>query len=313
MVILISFIISLVLFYLYIKFFSFVKQTEREEGISTHKKKNGTITMGGIVLFLVVSILFLLFNDSYNLKMLFLLLPSVFFFIVGFIDDLLIVRFHKNDGLNSNLRLLLEIIFSALFYGLYIKLFNDNSLDLFGYKIDLGFLYGILIVLMLVGSTNACNLTDGIDGLMGGIYVITLIFFLIIALFNKEDMIGLFIMINIGATLGFLYFNLPRAKLFMGDCGSLMMGANLCCISILLHIEAYLPLFLIVPVIETLSVILQVSYFKLSKGKRLFKMTPFHHHLEMCGFSETKLIIIFYAITIIFGLLALFLIKYIGL
>ena len=164
---------------------------------------------------------------------------------------------------------------------------------------------------MLVGSTNACNLTDGIDGLMGGIYVITLIYFLIIALFNKEDMIGLFIMINIGATLGFLYFNLPRAKLFMGDCGSLMMGANLCCISILLHIEAYLPLFLIVPVIETLSVILQVSYFKLSKGKRLFKMTPFHHHLEMCGFSETKLIIIFYAITIIFGLLALFLIKYI--
>ncbi|MGM9970791.1 MAG: phospho-N-acetylmuramoyl-pentapeptide-transferase [Anaeroplasmataceae bacterium] len=306
MILIISFLLSLFLFYIYIKYFKKLSQTEREEGPKTHKIKNGTITMGGIIILLSSLVPFLFYINKFRgLEYLFLILPMVLFFIIGLIDDILIVKFKQNNGLKANLRLLMEVIFSALFYILYLKIYKTNTLNIFSYKINIGFLYGIFICFMYMGVSNACNITDGIDGLMGGIFLISLSTFFIISLRLKKDIITYYTLALIGATLGFLFYNLPRAKVFMGDCGSLMMGASLMTIAIALNMEVYLLLILIIPFLETISVILQVLYFKITKGKRLFKMAPIHHHLELKGYSEVKIITIFYIISIVFSFISI--------
>lgn len=301
---LISFILSLVLFLIYIYKFKGLYQTERKEGPINHKKKNGTITMGGIVIILSFIIPFLfIMNRFERLDFFFLILPMLSFFSIGLIDDILIVKYKKNDGLNPFLRIFFEMIFSILFYFMFKKINNLNYVEFYKYEINLGIFYIFFFILLFLSTSNATNITDGIDGLLGGIYLIVLMFFFIISIIKKETIITYLTMTLIGSISGFLYFNLPKAKVFMGDSGSLMIGASIVSIALYLKMELYLILLLIIPLIETLSVILQVMYFKISGGKRLFKMAPFHHHLELVGFSEKKIISLFFFITIVFCLI----------
>ncbi len=260
--------------------------------------------MGGIVIILSFIIPFLfIMNRFERLDFFFLILPMLSFFSIGLIDDILIVKYKKNDGLNPFLRIFFEMIFSILFYFMFKKINNLNYVEFYKYEINLGIFYIFFFILLFLSTSNATNITDGIDGLLGGIYLIVLMFFFIISIIKKETIITYLTMTLIGSISGFLYFNLPKAKVFMGDSGSLMIGASIVSIALYLKMELYLILLLIIPLIETLSVILQVMYFKISGGKRLFKMAPFHHHLELVGFSEKKIISLFFFITIVFCLI----------
>ncbi len=310
--ILIAFAISLIFYYFYIKYAKKLQQTERELGPASHKKKNGTITMGGIV-FVITTIVVYLFQirDIDFKKTAFLILPFLSFFILGFVDDYLIVVKKNNEGIKAGMKLFLQIIIATICFILYLKMGLSTKVNLFGYYLELKWLYGILILLMLISSSNACNITDGVDGLCGGVTVIALIGFLYMALELGEKEVSIFICAFIGALLGFLYYNLPKAKLFMGDTGSLAIGAALASISILLKQELMILLLGGVFVIETLSVIIQVTYFKLTKGKRIFKMAPLHHHMELSKISETMVIMIFYGVSIIFCFLGILLFNFI--
>ena len=306
---LLSFLISFVFIGIYIKVFKGVGQRERALGPSSHKYKNGTITMGGILIFIsMIMGIFINKFDSY-IDILFIIIPGFLFFVIGLIDDMLKVLKNNNDGLNANIRLLIEIVISAIFFGFYICIYDNTTIRLFNLEMDIKWIYGMLILFMFTGGSNASNLTDGIDGLLSGLMVIILLGFLYIAGIKQNKEVMILIVSLIGALLGFLFYNLPRAKLFMGDCGSLFLGSIIVGISIILKVESILLFFGGILIFEALSVIMQVLYFKLRK-KRLFKMAPFHHHLELCGYSENKVIFIFYIINIILIILGIIYFKF---
>lgn len=284
------------------------KQTLRKEGPQEHAVKQGTLTMGGIIIFLPVFILVpILCNFS---KESLIIVSSIFlFFMIGFIDDLLIVLKGKNDGLRPKLKLLLQILFSLIFSFLILNNGHNSYINIpfINSKIELGYLYIPFIVFIITGTTNAINLTDGLDGLAGGTVAIALIPFTIMLCFNESAFSNSSIitgLVCIGACIGFLWFNSYPAEIFMGDTGSLALGSVLSILAILGNNELYLPIIGIIFVIETLSVIIQVAYFKRTK-KRFFLMSPIHHHFEKKGLKETKISIRFYIVTIIGSLIAL--------
>ena len=275
-----------------------IGQTEREEGLQSHKEKNNTPIFGGIafvISYIIIITFLLLINHISLLIYLLLIFPMICFSLLGFIDDFLILKRKKNDGIKPNIKFLIQIIIAIIYFIIYLIFNFDTSINFIFFKIDLKFLYGIFILLAFSGFTNATNLTDGIDGLLGGTLSIIMIGIYIISnnYFMRE-----IIAIIFSGLCAFLYFNLPKAKIFMGDTGSLALGSLFVSIMIIMKSELYLFIFGLVYIIETLSVMLQVYYFKKTNGKRLFKMAPLHHHFEIVLNSERKTLILFYIFTI---------------
>lgn len=279
-------------------------QEIRKEGPQSHLQKAGTPTMGGIffiISFLCVSI-FAMIYFKLDIKIsLFILLMPLLYALLGFIDDYNKIIKHDNLGLNAKQKLLLQIAFATaiiLIVKYVLKIDTVIKLPFIKGKFDLGFLYYPLVLIMITGATNAVNLTDGLDGLCGGVSLIVLVGTALIA--KKAGVLELSYMsiALAGALLGFLYYNFYPAKVFMGDTGSLFLGGFLAVAFIVLKMPLHLIFIGIFYVIETLSVILQVLYFK-STGKRLFLMSPIHHHFEMKGYSENTIVLASYLINII--------------
>ena len=305
-IILISFVLGLFLTNVLINILKQAKMRQYilKDAPETHMVKEGTPTMGGIAILIsaLLSIVICHSTIDFNILMLTFLLVSYAF--IGILDDSNKIRKKHNKGMTAKLKFILQIAFASTFAG--ILAVSNNFVFIQG---PLQFLppvlYYVFIIFMIVGTSNAVNLTDGLDGLASGITIISLIGFAYLAFISTNITILIFILIMIGSILGFLWFNINPARIFMGDTGSLALGAILAGISILLHKELMLiPLGLIF-IIETLSVILQVGYFRITKGKRIFKMSPIHHHFELCGWTENKIVLRFWIVSIIMLVIAI--------
>ncbi len=279
-----------------------------------HKQKDGTPTMGGLIfiipVILTVLILYLLGKIAFSYNLLIIVFTFIAYALIGFLDDYLIIKRHNNKGLTEIQKLLLQIIVAIVFFFLFMKGGNEPLLWLrsVNLKIEMGWLYGLFILFVLVASSNAVNITDGLDGLAGGLSVIAFLTFGIIAwstgwLEGYED-IAVFCFILIGGILGFLVFNLNPAKVFMGDTGSLALGATLGAVAIITRYEFLLVLIGIVFVLETLSCVIQIIYYKLT-GKRFFPMTPIHHSFEKMGYKETDIVKMFLFIGLLASMIAI--------
>ena len=269
-------------------------QTEREEGLDSHKKKNGTPTMGGIVFILIPVIIYLITYFAgfipMDLNAVILLLAFIGYGLIGFIDDYIIVVKKDNQGLKPKTKFLMQSILAIVFFLLYR---TNSSLSLWipiwDKTIPLGFLYFFLIFIMFTAETNAVNLTDGLDGVCAGQMIIALVPFVVFAFLQGLTQIAYILILVIAALLGYLKFNKHPAKIFMGDTGSLALGGIFAATGMVLKQEILLVLIGLVFVVETLSVIIQVAYYRKTK-KRIFKMAPLHHHFEMCGWNETQVV-----------------------
>ena len=283
------------------------------EDVKQHQAKVGTPTMGGLVFLIaavIVSFLFALFTQQLTNNVGMILFILVLYGLVGFLDDFLKVFRKINEGLNPKQKFTLQVLGGIIFYLFYER--GGDILSVFGYPIHLGWLYIIFALFWLVGFSNAVNLTDGIDGLASISVVISLSAYGVIAYLQNQMDLLLVIFTMIGGLLGFFIFNHKPAKVFMGDVGSLALGGMLAAISMALHQEWTLLIIGIVYVFETTSVMMQVSYFKLSGGKRIFRMTPVHHHFELGGlsgqgnpWSEWKVDFFFWGIGLVASLLTL--------
>ena len=287
-------------------------QSIREEGPESHMAKTGTPTMGGLT-YLIPTILLafvaLFFVDDIY-KMLVLIIVTIGFGLIGFIDDYIIVVKKDNTGLTSKQKFFAQIVVSIIVYIIMANWIPDitNSIHIPGteWSIPLGFLFVLWIIFWLVGFSNAVNLTDGLDGLATGLSIIAFGAFLTIAYMYHEYEIALFLCIIIGALVGFLIYNKYPAKLFMGDTGSLALGGVIGIVSIMINNSLLLLFIGVVFVIETASVMLQVASFKLT-GKRIFKMTPIHHHFELLGWSEWKIVAVFWTTGAVAGVIGILL------
>lgn len=285
-------------------------QVTLDDGPSWHEAKSGTPTMGGVV-FTISSILTIvgmnLFNMNRDLNAWLLVIVFVLYGLIGFVDDFIKLFMKRNLGLTSRQKFMFQVIIGVIFY--IVLLLNDfnNLLTLpFNSSVHLGYVYGIFAVFWLVGFSNATNLTDGIDGLMATTGTIAYAVYAYIAYTQSQWGVLAFAMSIIGGLLGFLIFNKKPAKIFMGDVGSLALGAGLAAMSILLNVEWTLLLVGIIFVVETASVMIQVFWFKRT-GNRIFRMTPIHHHFEMIEWSEWKIVGVFGSIGLLAGLITLFL------
>lgn len=282
-------------------------QSIRDEGPKWHNAKAGTPTMGGTV-FLLSIVLTSLWVGAWQQQ----LTPSLFILLfililygaLGFLDDFIKVFKKRNLGLESKQKLVGQIAGGLIFYLVYRMDNNPDTLNLFGLEVSLGLLYGAFVLFWLVGFSNAVNLTDGIDGLVSGLGTISFATYAIIAWKQQQYDVLILCVSTMGGLIGFFSYNHKPAKIFMGDVGSLALGGLLAAISILLHQEWTLLLVGLIYVCETASVMLQVTSFKLT-GKRIFKMSPIHHHFEMCGWSEWKIDIVFWSISLVCSIITL--------
>ena len=276
-------------------------QVEREEGLESHKSKGGTPTMGGIVFILcsILTIYALNFSFITNPYINLITFSLLSYGLIGFLDDYLIIVKKTNDGLSPKQKYGLQSIVAILFFILAKFFIPDFSsvitIPLINFELDLMWIYPIFVYFMFTATTNAVNLTDGLDGLATGLSIFAIVPFAIFAIINKNYEVATYCFVIIAALFGFLCFNKHPAKIFMGDTGSLALGGLLSSLAILTKQELLLIIIGGVFLTETLSVILQVIYFKLTHGKRLFKMSPIHHHFELCGWSEKKVVTIFWA------------------
>lgn len=278
-----------------------VGQSIREDGPKSHFIKSGTPTMGGIIIFISL-IITLLVSGMLNKDIYILLFATLGFALIGFVDDYIIVVKKRNLGLKAYEKLIGQIVIATLLalYQYYASPLGSKLIIPFlnNQYIDLGIFYIPFIIFVIVGTVNSVNLTDGLDGLASGITLIVLSFFGIIAFKWGMGSISIFSMALAGATLGFLIHNAHPAKVFMGDTGSLGLGGAVASIAIILNIPLIIPIAGAIYLIETLSVIIQVGSFKMT-GKRVFLMSPLHHHFEEKGWKETTIVILFWAITLI--------------
>lgn len=301
-----SLLVTVLLMPLVIRYFrkKQLGQITREVGPSWHQAKSGTPTMGGVAFILatiiVTSIAFLLNLGTKQMAL--LLMVFVVYGLIGFLDDYIKLIMKRNLGLTSLQKLIGQIIAAIIFY--FVADISTVLVLPFGWSINLGILYPFFVIFWLVGFSNATNLTDGIDGLLASTSLIALTAYGYIAIKQNQFDILMFILFLTGGILGFLAFNKKPAKIFMGDVGSLAIGGVFATLSIMLDLEWTLLFIGIIFVIETASVMLQVTSFK-ATGKRIFKMTPIHHHFEMSGFSEWKIVILFSIITLIFSLVTI--------
>lgn len=308
-----AFIISLILVLIgmpklidYLKKISF-NQTVSEYSLKEYKEKAKTPTMGGI-LFIVVPIIVTLFLAKgvlADLKMIVILLSFAGYGLIGFIDDYIIVIKRDNEGLRPKQKFIMQLLLAIIFFIIYR---NNVSLDItipiIKVVLPLSWLYSILVFFMFTGASNAVNLTDGMDGLAAGCSFISYIAFLIIALCMKEYQVAIFISSLLGALLGYLHYNVSPAKIFMGDTGSLALGAGFAAIAMILKQELLLIIIGGVFVWETLCVIIQISSVKIRK-KRVFKYTPIHYSFVLDGISEKRVVRSFWLLSLICAVIGL--------
>lgn len=305
---LVALVLSLLLGVVYVDFLK--KNTLNQyilDGIpENHAKKAGTPTTGGVFLVvatIVASIIALLLEQKLTTQASIILLTFAFFTFAGFKDDLQKIKSHQNKGLSARGKLFLQIAI-AILPALYVTLSGQTAITFGHHSFNLGWLYPVFAVFLVTGVSNAVNLTDGLDGLASSNIVIAMAACTVISLIMGNVDIAIVSAATMGATLGFLYFNRHPAQVFMGDTGSLALGGMLGTLAVMGKFELWLIPVGFVFMCETLSVILQVISFKLT-GKRIFKMSPIHHHFELCGWSETKIVAVFSLVTFISCLLAL--------
>ncbi len=284
-------------------------QSIREIGPKWHEKKSGTPTMGGVIFILSLIICVLATLKHMNAKSYLVLFCGLGFGAVGFLDDFIKVVLKRNLGLRAWQKLALQIIISAIFVFVGLeKGLVSMAIDIPFTEITLnmGWLYVPFAIFVLLAIVNGVNLTDGIDGLATSVTVVVMLFFSQVTCYISDGL-AVSILANglVGALLGFLLYNKNPAKVFMGDTGSLMLGGTVGALALIIGNPFILVLVGIIYFVETLSVIMQVTSFKLT-GKRIFKMSPIHHHFEMCGWNERKIVLVFTLITIVFCVIAYF-------
>lgn len=304
----ISFAITVSVMPFFIGYFNYKKigQTTREEGPKWHEVKTGTPTMGGTVF--NIAIILTLFVSAFLMKLLnghvwMLLLTFVLFGGIGFVDDFISIFRKQNEGLTAKQKFMIQLIFSGIVIVAGLVNGVTVSIPLFGWELSSVFLVVPFAFIWITGFSNAVNLTDGLDGLATGLSITAYSAYFALALHVQNMAVALVCLIVVGALLGFLYYNKKPAKIFMGDVGSLALGAGLAVISLTLNNPWSLLIIGVVFIIETLSVMLQVFWYKRTK-KRLFKMSPIHHHFEMSGWSEQKVVTVFWIVGIIAAVIA---------
>ena len=277
----------------------------------SHRKKEGTPTMGGIIFILgtLLTTLFLLITNriEYTNNLGIVLVVFIGYAIIGFLDDYLSIKRNNNEGLTEIQKLLGQIIIALIFFFMYVKNGGQTALvvSTLHIHIEMGWIYGLFILFLLVGGSNAVNLTDGLDGLAGGLSAIAFIAFSLISMVVGFEDLGIFTFILSGSIVGFLVFNTHPAKVFMGDTGSLALGGLMSTIAVLTHREVTLAVVASIFIIETLSVILQVIWLYVFKRK-LFLMTPLHHHFEKLGWKEQDIVKLFWVIGLILAMSGIF-------
>ena len=302
MPVIISFLISVVFCPILIPFLRKLKfgQTEREEGPQSHLKKNGTPTMGGLVILASILLTSLIYICKFT-EILPVLFMTLGFGLIGFLDDYIKVVKKRSLGLTPLQKMALQFIVTGVFIYYYFKIAGlDTSIKIPFVSGD-GFvmptwLFIIFVFIVVLGTVNGVNFTDGLDGLASGVTVIVATFFTIAALSLNPSMTPITGAV-VGSLLGFLLFNTYPARVFMGDTGSLALGGFVSSIALMLHMPLFIVIIGLIYLVEVLSVILQVGYFKLTHGKRIFKMAPIHHHFELCGYSETQVVAAFSIVT----------------
>ena len=285
-------------------------QTEREEGPESHLKKQGTPTMGGIAI-LAAFVMGGAFFINGNMDGLAVLLVTLGFGVIGFIDDYIKVVKKRSLGLTPIQKIIGQLVITGLFAFYIIK--SGIGTDILipftkGVTIDLGIIYIPFLVVTVLGTVNGVNLTDGLDGLASGVTLIVSVFFMMVAWAAGSGILPIAGAAG-GSLLAFLIFNAYPAKVFMGDTGSLALGGFVASTALILKMPIFIIIVGFIYLMESISVILQDAYFK-KTGKRIFKMAPIHHHFELCGWSETKVVTVFYIITAMLCLVGLLACKY---
>ncbi|MFB6466543.1 phospho-N-acetylmuramoyl-pentapeptide-transferase [Cytobacillus sp. Hz8] len=310
--ILLGFLIAVLLSPIFIPFLRRLKfgQNIREEGPKSHQKKSGTPTMGGIIILFSIVVTTLIMTEKFaepTVKTFVLLFVTLGFGLLGFLDDFIKVVMKRNLGLTSKQKLLGQIIISIIFYFIikHSGFSTEIEIPFTDYSFDLGWGYALFIIFWLVGFSNAVNLTDGLDGLVSGTAAIAFGALAVLAWNQSLFEVSIFSVAVVGAVLGFLVFNAHPAKVFMGDTGSLALGGAIASVAILTKLEILLIVIGGVFVIETLSVILQVISFK-TTGKRIFRMSPLHHHYELGGWSEWRVVVTFWTVGLLFAIIGIY-------
>ena len=284
------------------------KQVERKY-LDTHLIKNGTTSGGGKAFFVATIVSFFLmgFGLPFGYKIMALIFATSVFFLIGLLDDESKVKFNSYKGLSAKIRVILEFI--VVIY--LIVILKNTPIDLksirvpiFDININIAPIYLLFLAIVMIGTSNSVNLTDGLDGLASGLVMICVAPFILLAILNKEYVIAIYLSSLIGALMAFLYYNFHPAKIFMGDCGSLYLGSVMGCISIILRNEVVLFISGFIFVFEAISVIIQVISYKLTK-KRVFLMTPIHHHFEMKGINEVSVVMGFYLVGIFLSIFSI--------
>ena len=308
--VMISFAISVLLGPVVIPFLRRLKigQTERTEGPESHLKKNGTPTMGGILILISVVITSLLFVRQYP-RIIPVLFLTLGFGLVGFLDDYIKVVLRRSMGLRAWQKFALQILVTSVFT-FYLLHYTDVSLAmkvpfLEGIYLDFGWFNIPILFFVVIGTVNGTNFTDGLDGLASSVTVLVATFFTVVAIGTNSGIEPITCAV-VGALLGFLLFNVYPASVFMGDTGSLALGGFVAAAAIMMQMPLFIVIVGLIYLVEVLSVMMQVTYFKATGGKRIFKMAPIHHHFELCGWSETRVVAVFSIVTALLCLLALF-------
>lgn len=277
-------------------------QTEREEGVKSHLKKAGTPTMGGVIILFAITMTSLIYVREYP-KVIPVLFVTLGFGMIGFLDDYLKVVLKRSDGLMPMQKMALQIVVTAIFAFYIVKVAKVPLTMLVPftggkYYWDIGWLAIPVLFFAVIGTVNGVNFTDGLDGLASSVTVLVATFFTVVAMGNKSGIEPITCAV-VGALLGFLLFNVYPASVFMGDTGSLALGGFVASAAYMLQMPLFIIIVGLIYLIEVLSVMIQVAYFKKTGGKRFFKMAPIHHHFELCGWSETRVVFIFSIITAI--------------
>lgn len=306
--VMISFAISAILGPIVIPFLRRLKvgQTERKE-LESHLKKNGTPTMGGIMILASIIITSLFYVKDYP-KIIPILFMTVGFGVIGFLDDYLKVVLRRSDGLLPWQKMLLQIVVTTVF-AVYMVLYSDVSLTMLipfsgGLYLNIGWLAVPLMYFVVIGTVNGTNFTDGVDGLASSVTVMVATFFSVVAIGTNAGIEPVTCAV-VGALLGFLLFNVYPASVFMGDTGSLALGGFVVSTAYMMQMPLFILIVGLIYLVEVLSVMIQVTYFKKTGGKRIFRMAPIHHHFELGGWSETRVVAVFSIVTALLCMLAL--------
>ncbi len=307
--VLLAFVISVILGPIIIPYLRKLKmgQTERTEGVQSHLKKAGTPTMGGIIFLLSTVVTSIFFVKDYP-KIIPVLFLTLGFGVIGFLDDYLKVVLKRSDGLMPGQKMACQIVVTAIF-AFYLVNFTDVSLAMRipffpQHELNLGIFAVPVLFIAVIGTVNGVNFTDGLDGLASSVTIMVATFFSVVAIGTNSGIEPITCAV-VGALMGFLLFNVYPAKIFMGDTGSLALGGFVAGTAYMLQMPLFILIVGLVYVVEVLSVMIQVTYFKATHGKRFFKMAPIHHHFELCGWSETRIVTVFSVVTAILCLIAL--------